>query len=153
MRLEYLADHKEFIPIIADWFHEEWGKLNPNRKKDDIILMIEQHLHKNTLPIIFIGLDDSQTLVGTVLLRREEMENFKNLSPWLSSLYVPADKRRQGIGAFLVWSLLEKAKEFKFEEIYLFTEKSEDWYKDLDWVFFKKAIHRTYPVTIMKIKL
>lgn len=153
MHLEYLADYKHFIPIITNWFYDEWKHLNPSRTKEEVIKTIKTQLNKDELPTIFIGLDNFEQLIGTVSLRTVEMENFKHLSPWLSSLYVPVEKRRQGIGTLLIKKLLEKANEYKIETMYLFTEKSEDWYAQMGWETFKKVMHRGYPATIMKITI
>lgn len=153
MRLEYLEDHKNFIPIIADWFYEEWKHLNPARTREDVIDTIEMQLSKSVLPTIFIGLDNTNQLMGTVTLRVFEMENYEHLSPWLSSLYVPTGKRHKGIGSLLVKELIIKAKELNINSLYLFTEKHEDWYNQMGWSILEKVIHRGYQITIMENKL
>ena len=97
--------------------------------------------------------DERGLVFWTVTLRIFEMENFEHLSPWLSSLYVPTEKRHKGVGAFLVRELVQHAKKINIPNLYLFTEKSADWYKQMGWITFKKVIHRNFPATIMKIEL
>jgi len=29
VRIDYLADHLEWVPILSAWFYEEWGRRNP----------------------------------------------------------------------------------------------------------------------------
>ena len=152
MKFEYLSDHQHYIPTLVDWFHDEWGHLNPGRKKDDIVKKIQTHLNKNQLPIIFIGIEKNE-LCGTVSLRKFEMEGFEHFYPWLSSLYVPIEKRKKGIGKILVENCIEKAKKLGASELYLFTENHEEWYKKLGWQCIQKVTHRNYPATIMKITL
>lgn len=153
MQFAYLKDHQEFIPIIATWFYKEWQHLNPTRTLDDVITMIYSQLNKNKPPTIFIGLDDNNHLLGTIILRVSEMENFEQLSPWLSSLYVPVEKRHQGVGCFLVNELTKKAKSLGYPFLYLFTEDHEAWYEKMNWVTFEKVIHRGYSAAVMRIAL
>lgn len=152
MKFEYLINHKKHIPVVSDWFHSEWSHLNPERSKENVVNIIHSHLNKAFLPIIFISIDNNE-LVGTVSLRKFEMENYEHLFPWLSSLYVPNNKRRRGIGRFLVSQCLKKAKELGEKKIYLFTEDHEDWYKKIGWKSIQQVIHRGYPANIMQFDL
>ena len=152
MKFEYLVDHQKYVPIVAEWFHLEWSHLNPNRSKEDVINKIHSHFNKQILPIIFIGIDKDE-LIGTVSLRKFEMENHENLFPWLSSLYVPTNKRKQGIGEYMVDQCLKKSKSLGESKIYLFTENHEHWYKKMGWKTIQQIMHRGYPAHIMQFDL
>jgi hypothetical protein len=99
MKIEYLADNKQFVPIVCDWFHEEWSYLNPSRTKQQLHDIVESRLTKGTILNILIGTENNE-LVGTVTLRNDEVEEEATLYPWLSSLY--------GLSAILCCNLVEK---------------------------------------------
>ena len=42
MNIEYLADHKEVIPMLARWFYEEWAYLHPKQTYMDVERLIDE---------------------------------------------------------------------------------------------------------------
>jgi hypothetical protein len=92
MRMAYLADHKEVIPELAKWFHQEWYYLYPNKTIDDIKTAIEERANKDSIPVALVAFEKTE-LVGTVCLKTHDMDNRLDLSPWLAGLYMAASWR------------------------------------------------------------
>jgi hypothetical protein len=42
MKILYLADRRDTIPQLAEWFYAEWASLHPGETKDDVRTAIEQ---------------------------------------------------------------------------------------------------------------
>ncbi|MEK7486152.1 MAG: GNAT family N-acetyltransferase, partial [Planctomycetota bacterium] len=131
MRIEYLADHPEWITPLAQWHFQEWGKqLSPWTFEE---ARAELHSHqKKTIPTTFIALNEN-SLLGSASLLIEDVPEWKTLSPWLASVFVAPEYRSQGIGKKLVQQIEAEAKDLKVKELYLFTFDHEKYYLKMAW--------------------
>ena len=93
MNITYLADHTETIPILTQWFYEEWSYLHPDRTRQDVERFIGERANKDKIPLAPVAFDGTE-LLGTVCLKIQDMETRTDLSPWLAGLYVAAPRRR-----------------------------------------------------------
>lgn len=57
--------------------------------------------------------------IGTVSLRPHDLDSHHHLTPWLASVVVSPDFRRQGIGEKLVAEVEKKAAEMGIKKLYL----------------------------------
>jgi GNAT superfamily N-acetyltransferase len=73
-----------------------------------------------------------------------------HLTPWLSSVYVPAEFRGKGIASALSTRAITEAARLGFEQMYLFTPQSESLYARLGWNTFERTEHNGLPITLMK---
>lgn len=93
MNIAYLADHKEVIPVLAQWFYKEWAYLHPGKTLADVEQFIGERINTNKIPLALVVFDN-QELIGTVCLKVHDMDTHLDLSPWLAGLYVSAPIRR-----------------------------------------------------------
>ena len=70
-------------------------------------------------------------MVGSASLIAQDMDTRPELSPWLASVYVAAEHRRQGIGSALVRRVAQEAAALGVETLYLFTPDQEHFYARL----------------------
>ena len=152
MQIEYLADHPEFTRTLAAWFHAQWGHLSPGRTAEMLAEELKSHLHHDELPLALIALSGAE-VVGSASLRVHDMHTRRDLSPWLASVYVPAEHRRQGIGARLVTAIEEKAKAMGFAVLYLWTEEKEHFYAQLGWAVVDRVEYLGEHAVIMQKQL
>lgn len=148
MEIAYLADHQELIPQLAAWFHAEFGYLQPEWSRQDVIEVLAKRIHRDRIPLALLALEEGK-LLGTVSLKIHDMDTRLDLSPWLAGLYVSSDRRGEGIGAKLVCGVENKAHELGVQELYLYTPKSEHFYLRLDWEVKERLEYHNYPVTLM----
>jgi hypothetical protein len=87
MKIDYLADHKELIPILARWMHEEWGYLYPEHTIEIRERLVAERSNKDRIPLTLVAIEDGKP-VGTVCLMAHDMDTRPELTPWLASLYV-----------------------------------------------------------------
>lgn len=149
MDIEYLADHKDVIPILARWFYEEWAYLHPDRTLEDVERLIAERANKTRIPVALAAFDGDE-LLGTVCLKTHDMETRLDLTPWLAGLYVAKPWRRKGVGTALVKAIERKARELAVRRLYLYTPESEGFYSRLGWQGKEKTEYHGYQVTIME---
>jgi predicted N-acetyltransferase YhbS len=148
VKIDLLAGHKEAIPVLADWYHSEWAFLYPGRTAQDFRRMIGRRTHGDRLPLALIAYQGKE-LVGTVSLKSRDMGSPKNLSPWLTSLYVKESFRHRGIGSRLVSAVEDKTGELGMRKLYLYTVGLEPYYEKLGWRILEQTEYTGYTVTIM----
>lgn len=137
------------IPTLAQWHHDEWSYLNPGGSVEKRIEKMRAYLDENLIPSMLIAVEEDQVF-GSAALIASDMDTRPELSPWLANVYVKSDKRGSGIGAKLVKSIMDIAREHHLPCIYLFTPDQEKFYAKLGWKTISKETYRNSPVTIMQ---
>lgn len=85
------------------------------------------------IPKTFVAMNGNNP-VGFVSLIKSNVPSQPDLTPWLVSLYVHEDCRRQGIGRALVDKCVEQASAAGFSKVYLYTSTAVEYYVNLGWV-------------------
>lgn len=152
MKIDYLADHKELIPILARWMHEEWGYLYPEHTIEIRERLVAERSNKDRIPLTLVAIEDGKP-VGTVCLMAHDMDTRPELTPWLASLYVEKNHRRRGIGARLVAAIEAEAARLGVKQLYLFTPDQEKFYARLGWSLREKTDYRGAVVSVMEKKI
>ena len=151
MRIEYIADHPELLPMIASWLFEEWWRVNPDNSIDIVEGRLREAMNRDKLPLTLIAFSDS-TPVGAASLIHYDMESRKDLSPWLAAVYVLPEHRGKGVGSQLVHTAVEKAQELGVGTLNLFTSKQEKLYTRLGWSVLERKDNGKEKITIMSIQ-
>ncbi len=152
MRIYYLADHKDLIPVIAKWFFAEWSCFYPGKGLKDFEAMVLERANKDRLPLALLAMEGEE-LLGVGCLKAKDMETRPELTPWLSGMYVAGERRGRGIGAALVRAVEEKAAGFGIKKLYLHTPKSAHFYASLGWRVRETTEYCGCSVTIMEKEL
>lgn len=121
--IDYLADHRDVIPVVAKWIFDEWSFLYPGKTAHIVENILEKRLHKRILPLTLVAFRAGKP-VGTVSIKKFEIESRRDLTPWVTSLYVVKRWRGKGIGASLMKAVEEKAARLGIKKLYLFTADS-----------------------------
>ena len=157
MQIDYLADHPAFIPTLADWHHAQWSYLSPGDSAECRIKRLQEHLGKKQIPTTFVAYnttgDGTEIVVGSASLIAQDMDTRPELSPWLASVYVAAEHRRQGIGSALVRRVTGEAIALGVETLHLFTPDQAHFYARLGWTVLERCIYRGYPQVVMTVSL
>lgn len=149
MDIDYLANHTKAIPMLGDWFYEEWSHLYPERTRADVEEAISERTSTNRIPLALVAVE-AGNVVGTVCLKVHDMDTHVHLSPWLAGLYVARERRRKGIGSALVHAVEHKASELGIGKLYLYTPESEAFYSRLEWDLLERVEYRGYMVSVME---
>jgi N-acetylglutamate synthase-like GNAT family acetyltransferase len=148
MTIEYLADHPEVIPTLAQWQHAEWGHTRPGDTVESRRARIESWCNRDRIPLAVVALDHGKIL-GSASLIAYDMETRMELTPWLAAVFVGEPYRRKGVGAALVRRIMDEAGNLEVPLLYLYTVHSEKFYAALGWVLLEHTSYREQKVAIM----
>ena len=96
-----------------------------------------------------IAKSENGDLLGFAGIVDYDMETNKDLTPWLSGVFVLNEYRRNGIGGQIVKRLEQIASDLGFKKLYLFTLDKESFYLNLSWTKLKDDYYFDTKVTIM----
>jgi len=147
MKIINLADAPAYLQTLAAWHHEEWRALNPGQTLEQRMQKMQAHLEGDFIPSTYLAVDGQ--LLGSAAIVESDMDNRKDLSPWLASVYVDKQYRQQGIGSRLIRYIVDMAKHKEIKKLYLFTPDQEYFYQRLGWQVLEKTRYRGVEVTIL----
>ena len=147
--IEYLKSYPQFVPVIASWVFDHWGKMYRMKSVEDQIEKISERLNINKFPLAFVALAGPLP-VGTASLKIQEMTTHQHLHHWLGTVYVVPEYRGKGIGSALVERTEMKARELGVKTLYLHTPDKERFYLKRGWEAIERPIYFKMPVVIMK---
>jgi predicted N-acetyltransferase YhbS len=153
--IHYLEDHQEAVPVLAAWIYGEWSYLYPEMTLPRVVSLLRERINKKKLPLTLVAIQAGEP-VGTVSLRTFDMDTRRDLSHWLTNLYVVKQWRRRNIGSRLVMTAEQKARELDICSLYLYTTDfilSDLFYSKLGWIEKEKTIYHSHPVIIMEKNL
>lgn len=152
IRISYLSDRRDAIPVVASWIYREWSFLYVGKTRRYVEDFLRERLHKRKLPLTLVAFERGRP-VGTVSLKEFDMEGRQDLTPWVTSLYVVPARRKRGIGAALMRAVHDKAARMGIRGLYLFTADpglAAGFYRGLGWRIAERTSYLSYPVIIMK---
>ena len=154
MTVSFLADKKQFIPTIAQWYFNEWRHLTPNASIEDIVqkvtLMAES---RAALPISFV-LHDNDDLLAVAELKFHEHPDFPDYKAWLGGVFVPADKRGHGYSNIILPHTFHHAKSVGISSLYLQCEQHNiDLYLKHDFEVVHKINDNGVGKAVMALRL
>ena len=148
MRIEYLSDHPEALPTLAEWQHAEWGNMRPDDTLEKRKARLWRFSNGDRIPLTVVALEGN-TVLGSASLIEHDMETRMELTPWLAGVFVGEQYRRRGIGAELVRRIMAEAGRLKVPLLYLYTMHSEKFYAALGWQFQERTSYSDQSIVIM----
>lgn len=148
MKIEYLADHPEFLPTLAQWQHGEWGHLRPGDSVEARIARLRGATERDRIPLTVVAHENGE-LLGSASLIVHDMETRVELTPWLAGVFVAPEHRRRGLGAALVRRVMAEAGALNVPVLYLYTVHSGTFYTTLGWSLQEHTAYREQNVVIM----
>lgn len=138
IRIAHLMECEHYIPTIAAWQQEEFSYLNPGGTVEDRLERLRKANDRERLPISLVAISSDQNLLGSANVVATTLTH-KHLTPWLSSVFVPAEARGKGVASLLTLAAASEARRLGFETIYLFTPRNESLYARLGWATFDRV--------------
>lgn len=137
--IQNLANLPEYIPVVAGWLFDEWGRFYPGITLQAWEADLRSNQNLDRIPLTLIALSDGAP-AGTASLWRDDMESHPELTPWLAAVYVLSGQRNRGIGSQLVKAIEQTAQELHVSRFYLFTPDKEHFYSRLGWIVMERTI-------------
>ena len=150
MEIVRLNEHPEFIPTLAEWHYNQWSYLHDVDSVERRIAEFEEETKSSGIPQTYVAVADGK-LLGSVSLLLHDMDIRMELSPWLASLYVPVEQRKQGVGSTLVRHAVREADRLGHRILYLYTPDREAFYVRLGWSLLERTDFHGHNVPIMTI--
>jgi GNAT superfamily N-acetyltransferase len=150
MKITTLKEHPEYIPTLAKWHYDQWAYLNPGGTLEGRIRFLAAQMDSDNIPKTFVAIA-GDTLLGSASLVPHDMETRMELTPWLASVYVATEQRKQGIGSALVRHVVQEAGRRGYQTLYLFTPDQQALYAGLGWTTLEVDEYRGHEVDIMTI--
>jgi predicted N-acetyltransferase YhbS len=149
LKIVPLAEYPALTELVAAWGFGEWGHLNPGETLvEREAWMRRETLNTDRAPLTFVALDDGDRAVGTAALLFDDLEGDPR-NPWLASVYVPPERRGQGIASALVRAVEDTARRFGYRQLYLFTSTAPKLYAGLGWRALETTRYRGDEIQIM----
>ena len=151
MTIDLLKACPEHLPIVAAWYHDEWGYLRPTLTLADRIAELHAYLNETALPIAFVAQQDGEP-VGVCNLRPRKPGE-PDFDPWFAGLYVPPAHRRKGIALQLLAFAEAHAARIGLSRLYLSTPDHQHLYARQGWHEIAQINFRGLDETIMAKQL
>jgi monoamine oxidase/GNAT superfamily N-acetyltransferase len=141
-------------PILARWHVHEWAHLYGHWTVDDAIAEFAAMNNPDALPMTWLALDGDgaldRRLLGSIsLIEDDELEGYRDTSPWLASLYVVPRARGGLLGRQLVDRCVAEAKRLGVDRLHLFTDTAAAWYRRAGWRTIGSAEANGHAVDVM----
>jgi GNAT superfamily N-acetyltransferase len=130
--LGYLANNQAVMPVIKDWFAEEWPEHYGKDGPGDITTELLVANSATGLPITLLAFYDEEP-AAVIALLDESVETHKHLHPWVGLLLVAPEYRKKGIGNILVSEIEDLATGFGALKLYAGTNSANTLLKRRDW--------------------
>lgn len=149
IRLEYLADHPDLVPVLAGWHYQEWRELIPEWSLAEAERELGEHRGHAAIPTTVVAFGEEGP-IGSASLLIEDLPQWRHLTPWVASVYVVPAWRGRGIGTRLVRHLVAVAGQLGAGTAYLLTEGQAEFYRKIGWEVLEVSHARGRPITIMQ---
>lgn len=150
LEIKLLSECQTYIPTLADLWYEEISRhWVPNASVERAQINLIKHVNHEKMPMTFVALYENKP-VGMASLRESDGIQPEH-TPWLGSLVVHPNYRKQRIGDALIEAVKSQAKHFGYKKIYLlaFDSTIPDWYVQLGWKKIGNDILFNHDVTVM----
>jgi len=153
MELELLADNKKAIPIIANWYFEEWGHLKEGNTLAKFTESLGDYLNADKIPLIVLALEAGEVL-GVAQLKYREMDIYPEKEHWLGGVYVAKTHRGKKIAEKVIGELVLIAQKLGVQTLHLQTQHpSGGQYTRLGWKPIEKVNYHGVDVLVMEKNL
>ncbi|MFQ5627890.1 MAG: GNAT family N-acetyltransferase [bacterium] len=147
MIIKRINQHPELIPVLATWFHHEWGGFSPYHSIENEMSRLQRHAASDRVPFTLIAFKNESPVASVSVITHDESP-----FPWLTNVFVSAGFRRCGVGTFIVNNAIEEVKKLGFQKLLLVTIEKAGFFKKLDWEVVDSS-HYGQTVTIMEKRL
>ncbi|WP_259397401.1 GNAT family N-acetyltransferase [Shewanella sp. SG41-4] len=153
LKIVYLADHKEQLSKVAEWYFDEWGHFLEDPLTNIFVTRLESCLNKTKFPLVIIAMEGDK-LIGAAQIKLNQMSIYPNKEHWLAGVYVEPKHRGNNVAALLIEKIQEIAIALGVEVLHLQTEHlSGGLYSKLGWQPDELVNFRSTDVMVMSKNL
>jgi len=150
MKLDLLGYNKKAIPIIAQWYFDEWGYLAQENSIEKALQNLQTYLNTDKIPLMVIAKNE-QEILGTAQLKYREMSIYPEKEHWLGGVYVSKDHRGKRVAEKIILEVISIAKKLAVQKLFLQTENlSGGLYARMGWKPIEKVNYHRRNVLVME---
>lgn len=129
-----LAERPELIPVIGEIRWREWGYEPEPIDLASWVEITRAETGVDRLPVTWVATDRNGEAIGAVALGEFEIEERRDVSPWVMGMIVRADLRGRGIGRLLLGRLSAWAVTAGYTRLWVATEPTAvGFYQSCGW--------------------
>jgi GNAT superfamily N-acetyltransferase len=102
LTFKFLADKPDAIPVVAQWYFDEWQRFLKHESVVETRVALQQYMNRDRLPLMILMVSGSQTIGVAQLKFHELADMFPDKEHWLGGIYVAPSRRGQGYASALV---------------------------------------------------
>ena len=151
INIDFLANHEEAIPLIARWYHTEWGHTAPGRTVESTAERLRGNLNRDRIPFNLVAILNDEVVATAELKYREMAEMFPDNEHWLGGVYTAADHRGRGYAARVIGEIAALARGLDVDTLWLQTERLDGGlYSKLGWQPWRQVNNHGIEVLVME---
>jgi GNAT superfamily N-acetyltransferase len=132
--IELLADHPDLIPAVGEIRWREWGSPEGPENLAGWVDITLRESGREHLPVTWVAIDPSGQALGAIALDHFDIQERRDLSPWVTGVIVAAQHRSQGIGGLLMRTLEAWACQHGISQAWVGTGgRAVDFYQKCGW--------------------
>lgn len=148
------ADLPGAADLVARWHWDAWATPNSG-SLGQWTERLRGWCRVDGFPILLVAVV-GDAVAGSVSLVASDMPadpTYGARGPWLSGLYVPRDRRRQGIGTLLVGECERHAASCGISDLLLYTGAAQRLYERLGWSVMDHVVYDDEKSVVMSKRL
>ncbi len=150
--IDFLADHLDVIPTLAQWFRAQWPDYFADWSQAEMEQDFLMDARREGLPIRLVAFEGNEP-VGTIILRQPGNEALADFHPELGGLYVLEMQRGRGVGSQLVQAGMNLARQQGFESVYATTTAAAGILERLGWQYIQTVVYSDGEFSLYQSKL
>jgi N-acetylglutamate synthase-like GNAT family acetyltransferase len=153
MELKLLADVPEAVPIVAQWYFDEWGFKREDNSLEKTAERVQAMQNRDAIPVMVVAVEGNE-IRGAAHVKLHEMDIYPEKEYWLGGVYVAPGARSRGLAARMVRRCVELAEGFGVKTLYLQTRKLDGGlYARLGWRPIEQVDYKGVRVLVMERSL
>lgn len=153
LRFENLADRPDAVPLIAKWYFNQWGYLNPAATMEKVAARLFASMNRDTIPLVMLAVLDDE-VIGSAELKYREMTIYPEKEHWLGGVFVVSEHRGKGVAARLIDAVVNSARVLGVDVLHIQTERLDGGlYHKLGWLRTEQICYRGLDVLVMEREL
>lgn len=153
IRLEWLKDCPEVIPVIAEWQYNDWSGYDTSLTREKLINGFKSQLGANDVPFTLIALKYGMP-IGSISLEIESEPELSDLpGPWGGSFHVISAERKKGVARELANALLTITEKLGYSHLYIFTSNfaNVDMYVNQGAEIIDTRPYKGHAITVLRM--
>jgi GNAT superfamily N-acetyltransferase len=149
MKISYLSDFTDFLPIIAEWHAKQWPDCFKRGNLVTAIQELKRSLNRDCLPITLVATENNE-LLGSISLVVRDLPIRPDLEPWLTTLFVNPVYRGHGVSKALLDEGILCLRSLGKSRAYVWLEKNVAVYQKWGWQLTETIRYENKYAFVMK---